>query len=353
MKRTSSIVALLTLLSFSCLQAEEGAFFVELKGYGGAIRSVAFSPDGKKIATCGDGNVARIWDAESAKELIKLEGHESELFNGGVRSVAFSPDGKKIVTGGCDCTIRIWDSESGKELQKLEGHERWVFAYFSPDGKKIASGSGDGFVRIWDAESGKELKKWKGHRETIGALAFSPDGKKIVTASGDVKDISIIIWDAESGEKLLNLLHALPLNYIAFSPDGKKIAGRGSIWDAESGRLLHRLRGHVGITVYSTVFSPDSKKVATGSDDGTVRIWDAESGEELKMLGVPRRLNKAELMLHGEEQEDGYEGWIFDVAFSQDGKKIVSGGYAPLKIWDWERIERMPPPPVRPAILDF
>ena len=349
MKISIPIAILLSVLSFVCTQAEESALFVEL--HKGTIRSVAFSPDGKKIAACGDGNIALIWDVASGKELVRLEGHKAELFNGGIRSVSFSPDGKRIVTGGCDCTIRIWDTDSGKELKKLEGHEKWVFAAFSPDGKKIASGSGDGFVRIWDAESGKELKKWRGHTGTIGSLAFSPDGKKIVTASGGIEDVAIRIWDTESGEQLLRLVHSVPLDYVAFSPDGTKIAGRGIIWDAESGQRLHILRGHTGFFVYSMVFSLDSRKIVSGGDDGTVRIWDVETGKELKMLGVPAR--RGGFVLPEQKQEIGYEGWVFAVAFSPDGKKIPSGGYAPLKIWDWERIEQLSYSPQRSAIRDF
>ena len=122
--------------------------FIELKGHMSSVRAAAFSPDGKKVVTaCRDG-IARIWDAESGKELQRLTGHA-----GWVNSAAFSPDGDKVVTGSGDCTARIWDAESGRELQRLTGHAGTVnFVAFSPDGKKVVTASVDTTARIWILE---------------------------------------------------------------------------------------------------------------------------------------------------------------------------------------------------------
>jgi WD40 repeat protein len=293
--------------------------FIELEGHTRSVESVSFSPDGKKVVTGSWDDTARIWDAESGKELVKLEGRTGDVW-----SVAFSPDGKKVVTGSEDRTARIWDAESGKELAKLEGHtDRVRSVSFSPDGKKVVTGSDDRTVRIWDAESGKELAKLEGHTSRVESVAFSPDGKKVVTGS---TDMTARIWDAESGKELAKLEGRTgDVWSVAFSPDGKKVVTGSEdrtarIWDAESGKELAKLEGHTKC-VNSAAFSPDGKKVVTGSEDKTARIWDAESGKELAKL-------------------EGHTRSVESVAFSPDGKKVVTGSEdKTARIWDFSAIE--------------
>jgi len=326
---------------------------IGLEGHTGSVNSAAFSPDGKKIVTGSSDDTARIWDAETGKELRKLEGHTSS-----VNSATFSPDGKKIVTGG-DRTARIWDTETGKELQKLEGHTSGVSTVaFSPDGKKIVTGSGDRTARIWDAETGK----LEGHISGVSTVAFSPDGKKIVTGSGDR---TARIWDAETGKELQKLEgHTDSVRTVAFSPDGKKIVTGSSdrtarIWDAETGIELQKLEGHTE-RVSSVAFSPDGKKIVTGSWDRTARIWDAETGKELRKLeGHTSSVNSATFSPDGKkivtgssdrtpriwdvetgielQKLEGHTEWVSSVAFSPDGKKIVKGRGSwdkTARIWD-------------------
>jgi WD40 repeat protein len=201
-----------------------------LKGHTELVSSADFSPDGKKVVTASRDETARIWDAETGKELVQLKGHTDWVY-----SADFSPDGKKVVTASEDETARIWDAETGKELVQLKGHTEWVCsADFSPDGKKVVTASDDLTARIWDAETGKELVQLKGHTDWVNSADFSPDGKKVVTASSD------------------------------------KTA---RIWDAETGKELVQLKGHTN-SVYSADFSPDGKKVVTASRDETARIWD-------------------------------------------------------------------------------
>jgi len=220
-----------------------------------------------------------------------------EIKGGNVRvfSVAFSPDGKTVVTGDTDGTTRIWDATSGKVLKTLRGHTHFVVsAVFSSDGKRVVTSSQDGTARIWNAETGKELKKLQGHGDgkivgrAVVSAAFSPDGKKIVTGGFDG---TVRIWDAESGEELKrldNVPHDVPHTVhsaysVTFSLDGKTVLSSGSdkiarIWDAESGKELIKLEGHTG-WVHSAAFSPDGKKVATGSYDKTAvdgKNWTVE-----------------------------------------------------------------------------
>ena len=234
--------------------------------------SVAFSPDGSKIAT-GDGKDPCIWDVASGKMLLKLSYDKT----GFVDSIAFSPDGSKIAMGslGFADGALIFDAANGDLLLTVndgywDGDVRSVA--FSPDGSKIAT-AGFEDTRIWDVASGKKLLEL--HPGGM-SVAFSPDGSKIAT--GDGKDPCI--WDAASGKKLFEL-HAGNYSYsVAFSPDGSKIATAGDgtrIWDVASGEMLRELRPGGG----SVAFSPDGSKIATGSNGDVVRIWDVATGEEL------------------------------------------------------------------------
>lgn len=172
-----------------------------LVGHTNDIISASFSPDGKKVVTASVDETARIWDADSGKELLKLDsGKELPGKVTGqivaVRSAAFSPDGKKVATAAQHGITQIWDAESGEVLQKLDVHGKTMqFVAFSPDGKKIVTTTDTGSdttIRIWDADSGDELRSLEGHTDVVYCAVFSPDGKKIVSASWDN---TARIWD--------------------------------------------------------------------------------------------------------------------------------------------------------------
>ena len=276
-----------------------------------SINSVAFSPNGKIIASGSDDNTIRIWDANTGKTIKKLEGHSSLVY-----SVAFSNDGQRIASGSSDNTIRIWDANTGKTIKKLEGHSSSVYSVaFSNDGQRIVSGSGDIFgrsddntIRIWDANTGKTIKKLEGHSSPVYSVAFSNDGQRIASGSSDN---TIRIWDANSGQTIKTLEgHSSRVSSVAFSNDGKRIASGSSdntirIWDANSGQTIKTLEGHSSY-VLSVAFSNDGQRIASGSDDNTIRIWDANSGQTIKTL-------------------EGHSRSVSSVAFSNDGQRIASG----------------------------
>jgi WD40 repeat protein len=177
-------------------------------------------------------------------------------------SVVFSPDSKKVFTGGMNGTAHIWDAASGAELKKIEVRSAWLsLVTFSLDGTKVVTGSIEGIAVIWDSESGEELKKLEGHTSPVISAAFSSDGKRVVTGSGNQNTKTVRIVNG------------------AVEEEKEEVKGDGDvsarIWDAETGKELKTLYGHTG-EVESVAFSPDGKRVVTGSRDKTARIWDWE-----------------------------------------------------------------------------
>ena len=290
-----------------------------LKGHLTVVTTIAFSPDGKTLASGGYQATVELWDVASGEQLKTLKAHADSVGSDkGVESVAFSPDGKLILSGSDD-TIKLWDTASGRELKTLRATFGSVTVAFSADGKPLATMAGHIYntIELWDVASGQELKTLKsnsGH----GAVAFSPDAK-ILATYGD--DHAIKIWDVASGQELRNLKENLLVRSIAFSPDGKILASRNDndntvkLWDVFSGQELKAFKGHSD-SVSSIAFSPDGKILASGSAHGTITSWDVASGAETRIFKGRTKL-------------------IISVAFSSDGKTLASAGdYNTIKLWD-------------------
>lgn len=294
--------------------ASSGEEKLTLKGHTDTVWSVAFSSAGGLIGTGSHDRTAKVWDASSGRETLTLRGHTGEVIG-----VAFSPDGRRIATTSDDRTVKLWDASSGQETLTFRGHSATVYSVaYSPDGNRIASSSGDGIVIVWDAITGQETLTLKGHGNLVWSAVFSPDGKRIASGSWDR---TVRVWDAVSGEEMLMLKgHADYVYKVAFSPDGKRIASSGQdrmvkVWDAVSGQEMQTLKGHVD-RVYCVAFSPDGKRIATGGDDRTVKVWDATSNQEMPTF-------------------TGHIDRVWTVSFSPDGKRIASSSDdGTVKVWD-------------------
>ena len=356
-------------LAIRVWDADSMAEVAVLKGHTDGINVVAFSKGGKQLLSCashGDRSI-RLWDAATGAEIRKFEGHGLA-----VQSVAFSPDGTRILSTSQDQTMRVWDAGSGRELRQF-GHGSWVWAgLFAPDGKSAFSGSSTGKVRQFDLGNGKEIRSFVGHKEGIGvrSLAVSPDGKRLLSGSDDG---SLRLWDAHTGEELHSSLMTNDFHDLAFSEDGRRAIARSGnsvlVIDGETGAELWTLDHGAGVA--AAAFSADGRRVLTGGNDASIRLWDAETGKDLKAFtghaDGARGLAFAPDGRHFASASDDNTVRLWDVeagaevrpivgpidelqtvAFSADGRLILAGGYekdrpdpgnpgvttSPIRVWD-------------------
>lgn len=336
-----------------------------------AVYGVAFSPDGKILASGSADKTIGLWSATAEKQtglrssttgsvdktinpwkaarttsqwtssdgnvsntkhLKTLVGHRYT-----VHSVAFSPDGKILASGGEDNTIILWDTTTGERTRTLTspagpfvgptdtlvGHTDTVYSVaFSPDGQALASGSADETIILWNTTTGERTNTLAiltgpfagpidmpaGHTDTVYSVAFSPDGKTLASGSADN---TIILWDTATGQYKQTLTgHKRAVYSIAFSPDGRTLAS-GSwdktiiLWDTTTWKYIHILTGHEKV-VYSVAFSPDGQVLASGSADKAIILWATATGKHIETFTRHRKA-------------------IYGVAFSPDGQTLVSG----------------------------
>jgi WD40 repeat protein/serine/threonine protein kinase len=285
------------------------------------VTRVAFSPDGRHIATvCMQGELA-IRDVQTGLVLHALEPRSDVARTHRlVRAMGYSPDGRYLAVARHDGQIHVWDPNSGQLLHTLEGHKgaSWHVA-FSPDSHTLASGGADKTLRLWDLASGKALQVFDDHPAAVMAVAFRPDGRSVLAACDDG---TVKVWDRGTAQPTFSFRGqglAFP-NRAWFSPDSRRLAwacwdGAIKIWDTTTGRLeidqqtnMHQCR--------AVAFNPDGKRIALAGFDGTLRILDAITGKEMLTIFAHPSL-------------------VADAEFSRDGNKLASGSYDhTVRIWD-------------------
>ncbi len=286
----------------------------------GSVWSLAFSPDGKTLASGSLDKTIKIWNIATRKEIRTLKAHSQA-----VDSLAISSDGRTLVSiCGLFCFdgIKIWNLATGQEIRTLKyvSNKSLNFATsvaISPDANTLANGNSDNTIKIWNLATGQEILTLNGHSDPVDSVAIAPDNKTLVSSSFDK---TIKIWNLVTGQEIRTINHNSYVASIAISPDSKTLATSSDndknikIWNITTGQVIRILNGHSN-RVNSVTFSPDGTTLASGSGDKTIKIWNVSTGQDIATL-------------------KGHSDSVWSVAFSPDGKTLASGSYdATIKIW--------------------
>jgi WD40 repeat protein len=331
------------------------------------VISVAFSPDGRRLASVGADRIVRLWDTTTGHEVLTLRGHSDV-----VGRVLFSPGGQRLASASADGTVRVWDASPVDEnpdprIRTLGGQdgEFWCVAFSPKDSWLLASASADGFIKLWDAQTGQEVRALHGHKEPPRCVAFSPDGRRLLSGS---MDKTVKLWDVRTGKELRSdggfkvIVRSVAFSpdgkafatgshqrlqlrdtqtgrellsrqadlefvtFVTFSPDGKHLATAGhtrtaKVWDVTSGETVCSFEGHQ-TSVFCVAFHPQGRYLASGDSDFKVKLWDPATGREIRTLS-------------------GHTDFVQSVAFSRDGRYLATASWREVIVWDANRFEKL------------
>ena len=303
-------------------------------GHTGIVCSVAWSADGKLVAS-GDRQQVIAWDPATGREVWRLASASA------VSALAFSPDGKTLATVSWDGALRLREAATGKALQSLGGREdRLLAVAWSPNGKLLACGSDEGDVHLWDVTTGKEVRRMRSARSraAVSCVAFSPDGRLLVTGRDDG---ATPLYEVGTGKEVCRLIGPGSRTVdVIFGPDGNQLAtahpdGTVRLWNVHTGKERRRLTGHTS-TVKAVAFSRDGRVLASGSEDGSVRLWETATGGEVLCFR-------------------GHGRGVTCLALAPDGRRLVSGSQdCTALVWDvtgWSQgLEQLPSASQRAAL---
>src|SRR5260370_4677536 len=290
------------------------AFFT-YRGHSDAAYDVAWSPNGKRIASTSKDTTVQIWDAVDGSHVFIYRGHRDEVY-----TAAWSPDGKRIASCSKDKTVQVWDAADGGHLLTYRGHkDAVILVAWSPDGKRLASAGGvliedgkphDTTVQVWDATDAGHLFTYRVHADGVHALVWSPAGKRIASA---ILGKTMQVWDTTDGGHLFTYRgHTDQVFTLAWSPDGKYLASAGAdktvqVWDATDGKHFFTYTRHTEQEC-GVAWSPNSTRIVSASLDKTAQVWDAADGGRVFIY-------------------NGHTNWVVTPAWSPRGTRIATASY--------------------------
>jgi WD40 repeat protein len=312
---------------------ERGTLIRTYDIHSGNVIAVDWEPDGTRIASAGADGTVRIWDAETGHTLLTYRGHTRLLSKINlpptIYFIAWSPEGLRIISSGDGAAIYIWNATTGQTLTQYQKHSGVlsnVFtAVWSPDGKCIASACSnigmDKTIHIWDALTGNTIKRYPAAygilpEFSVLSLAWSPDGTRLAATCGD----KIWIWNTANDRVISTTrIHTPSASHLVWSPDSTHLASAHPdktvlLWNTQTGTILTCL-GHTDSVRY-VAWSPDGTRIASTSNDRTARIWNAITGAHIYTY-------------------HGHTDWVTSLAWSPDGTRIASASNdKTVQIWN-------------------